>query len=323
MNTETKETVAVDFFEKGAALAVFTVVLATSIGFAAMVVDLGLSWTQQRNIHVATDSAVLAGVMLLVDQEFSEERLRDEARNIAFANQLSVAEVDDVGSIEIGRWNSTSRTFESQTSNPNAVRMSTRRSVAAGFGRIFGYETLNPGVVSVAMISGANNVSCIVPFAVEFEFIQERKFGEVISLGQAAAGNWSKVDIPRAGANVGDDNESSGHNFVRDMEFSICNSSLSVGDRLSPGTGIGGIREGVDRRILRDPYVVVPVVDEFGNGNRDEVTVVGFVLARLLEQGAQGQNWVMELELVRGAVNGTSGGGPMNEPFALTRVLVQ
>ena len=333
--------------EDGTIIILISFLLTVLIGFTAFAIDIGSSYYQQRNIHAATDAAALAGVALMVDPStIVGTSVIDEVLAIGKSNGLSDTEIT-LNDVDIGNWNfdAANPVFDPAPTalTLNAVRARARRNVPAVFSRIFGWEQFLPSVESIAAVSSPRSVNCAIPFGLEESYLQGRDYGDILTItrdepGDLDPGNWGKLQL-------GDGNLSSYPDFLAAMVSPNCNLPAAVGDQVTPATGYAAIEDGFDYRITHAPYVVLPVVTDFGQGTSDEVTIKGFALLRLISQtgrlnagsgggsigngqgagngnSGSGRNWELTFELVKEFV-GSSGGGPTSAPYVISRVLVK
>ena len=299
-------------------VAVVILVLLQSLSFA---IDLGNAYVEQRKIHIAADAAALAGVAVYANVPgaidsvaVAEASIVPEAREIANANGLSDQELVLGGGIIPGNWDPAARVFTARTPPLNAVRVLAGRNVPTFFARLFNWDFLQPKVYSTARIGGANRVQCAVPFGIDDDLLVGKEFGDVIFIGRESPGNWGKLDIG--------DNMSDGGQFEESMIEGICDVRLSVGDAVSPGTGFAGVRSGFDGRIEVNPIVIIPIVDEFHEGNSVDSIIMGFIAVEIISNGNRGAHWNGNIRLID-ANAGTGTGGPLGPPFATSRVLVE
>lgn len=291
--------------------------LTTFFAMAAISVDLGLVRLEQRRLSLAVDSAALAGVALLREADMPIELILQESQQIAQANAVESTETTTLNS-QVGFWNPVTRLFHSSEELPgwvdyNAVNVQSTRQLPLRFAPVMGVSSLRPSVQATAVIGGANHVTCMVPFAVDKDVLIGKQYGDRLDIGRNSPGNWGKLDI---GGNM-----SSGSSFLDAMENGVCLEEFSIGDLISPGTGFAQVRQGWERRLRKNPYAILSVVEDFPDGNSEPVVIQGFFIARLISQGNGGSNWTGEIEFVNGFV-GSGSTGPQDEPYAKSRVLV-
>jgi len=307
----------------GALQVLVSIMLFSVFAFVSLAIDIGIARMVHRRVTQAADASALAGVAMLKNETLTHDELiaiaTAEAGLLAQANGVGNDEFSVV-SIAIGKWNESSGAFLdqsvlSQGDTLNAVQVVTRKHVPIVFGRIFGMERLSPSARAIAVLSGASQVVCAVPYAVEFQAVQGKSFGDLIPVGWNSSGNWGKIDL-------GGENMSSGSDFLEAMEFGVCSEPVQIGDQISPATGFAQVQQGFQRRFNVQPIITIPVVTPFPNGNSGNVTVLGFIAGKLTgDTDGEGHHWSGDLEL-QSDVLGAGAGGPPGAPFAWSRALV-
>src|SRR5262249_22676782 len=140
-------------------------------------------------------------------------------------------------------------TFVADTAPFNAVRVAARRQVPTAFGRILGFRELDPATHSIAYLSGTGSATCLAPFGITQAVVDANGYGNVIDISSPSPGNWGKLDI---GGNM-----SSNPVFVDGMVNGLCNTTVNVGDAISPGTGFAGVINGFDGRYDVNPFMLI------------------------------------------------------------------
>ncbi len=316
------------YSQAGTTAIFLSITMSVLCGFAAVSVDLSLARVQQRRLHYATDAGALAGVGVLSRLQFDEnwdfhaypqatvDLVNDETIEITQANSVGVEQSDSL-QVQIGYLDS-SRAFYDMGSmpsgtDPNAVRVTAWRLVPTPFGRVLGQETLRPVASSMAVTSGANDVTCMVPFAIDDDLLVGKTYGDQIDIDHNSPGNWGKIDL---GGNM-----SSGSNFEDAMENGVCWETFSINQLVSPGTGFAEVRQGFRRRIAKNPLATIAVVDDFPNGNSSDMKILGFIVTELLREDNGGANWTGSIKFLNRAV-GSGIGGPTDAPYAPGRTLL-
>ncbi len=134
-----------------AATLVFAAVLMTiMVGLVAFGVDVGYMVLIRTQLQAAADSAAMAAATALGDgfQSVYEMANQYASYHTAGGQTVTLDEAD----VEIGVWDSETRTFTPQADSGNAVRITARRQNASlFFARIFGIDTFTTQVQAVAM----------------------------------------------------------------------------------------------------------------------------------------------------------------------------
>ena len=134
-----------------AATLVFAAVLMTIlVGMVAFGVDVGYMVLVRTQLQAAADSAAMAGASALGEDFQAVYQLANQyaSYHTAGGETVTLAESD----VEIGVWDSETRTFTPQDGTGNAVRITARRENASlFFARIFGIDTFSTQVQAVAM----------------------------------------------------------------------------------------------------------------------------------------------------------------------------
>ena len=124
----------------GAVAVMVAVTLPVLLGFAALTIDLGQALVARNELQDVADAAALAGARrvgtiyqsLTPAQQVSYTMtnpapIYSDVQNVAALNHGAGRSITvDVGDIQIGQWNSTSKTFTAMTANPDAVRVTAR-----------------------------------------------------------------------------------------------------------------------------------------------------------------------------------------------------
>ncbi len=306
--------------EVGGMAVIASVIIGAMLLIASLVVDVGLVRVEHRQINLASDAAALAGVLKLLQPGATASDAVSEAQNVAAANGLSAAEISSRGTIQVGHWDGSQ--FLTGASPLNAVRVPGERSVLFSLGRLF-WNHMDPTVDSIASLASSNDVSCLIPFGLEWPALFDvnnndaplYQPGDYLTISRASPGNWGKIDI---GANM-----SSAPNFLHAMQGTGCDLTVSVGDTFDSATGFAGVRDGFQWRLDNDPIVTLSVVDEFKNGNK-KVDILAFVVLEIISVSGNGNNWNITFKFLDSKpVGGTGGGGPSSGVLANSRVLVQ
>lgn len=157
----------------GGAAVVFTLATPILLGAVSLAVDTGWMTLEQTRLQGVADAAVLAGVQKLATPD------------LIYTNAQAVAEqnlpgqgssVVPASAVERGIWNAETRTFTATAVNPNAIRVTAKRTSANGnafpllLGAIIGIPTADISASSIAIgattctpVPGFNYISNFVP----------------------------------------------------------------------------------------------------------------------------------------------------------------
>ncbi len=113
------------------------------------------AWRVRSQLRVTADAASLAAAMFVDDQDAA----RSAAIQVAAANMppSQNGSVLDPGEIQFGEWDPVTRSFDSASTDVNAVRVVTRRSSARGNAlrthllKLAGFESWDVSVAAIAM----------------------------------------------------------------------------------------------------------------------------------------------------------------------------
>jgi len=140
---------------RGATLVLSLLLIVAMLGMVAFAVDTGYIMLVRTQLQVAADSAAMAAAAYL-GKPFEEILApADEYAGYHFAGGKPV-EIDS-SDVELGLWDSDTRTFTPSDEMGNAVRVTARRDASAGgeaplfFARIFGNHSFHMSASAVAM----------------------------------------------------------------------------------------------------------------------------------------------------------------------------
>jgi len=230
------------------------------LGFTAYVIDIGLIYAEKTKLSNALDSAVLAAILELPDN--------DEKAKAVAADYLEKNNVDQNDTIiTIG-------------TDRKSIQIKGVKRVKHFFSPIIKINSSDVNVTAKAVIGSAKSVKGgIRPFAVEkFDY----SYGSLVTLKMAAGdgykGNYGAVALGGTGANVFLENTLYGYNGI-----------ISVGDAVYTETGnMAGAANDIKKYIntecstfddfMRDSIRLwtVPLVDTLQVEGTSPVTVVGF-----------------------------------------------
>jgi len=308
----------------GAVLVLVSLFMAAAFGFAALVVDVGNAYLEDRRIQYGSDAAAMAGARI-IEENFPADLdlVLAVAEEVAFANGITVEELQSGSGIQLGEWNGSEFTAyqtpytSGQSSTVNAVLVGARRQADTFFSKIYNVSSLPVFRHGIASTPLEQDQSCLKPFGLEFTGLPDSEniiWGEtMIPVGVNSPGNWGKLNI---GGNM-----SSGTNFENAMLNNVCNEADSpfayVGDEVQTAPGFAGTVRSVFEDLLADPdtskrRMVFPVVTEFGNGS-SWVEILSFLELELisLEEGEEAEGGLAGQSKNNGnGPGGNNGNGP-------------
>lgn len=307
----------------GAVIVLLVATLLTLFAILAYAVDLGAARYHQRQMQNSVDNAAISAARFFAqpicdpsDPSYPSgcaATVLNEVRDIGRANGL--VDNEFLASAQVGLWDSVTKSFTANATPINAVSVPARRNVGNFFASVFTGTNLVPAVNAIAVSGSPNSAYCAIPFGIDDDLLVGKNYGDIITVRNQSPGNWGKLDI---GGNM-----SSGNNFEDAMKYGLCNYPLSIGDHISPGTGFAGVNNGFDERFTVNPRVIIPIVDHFPNGNSENVTIMGFIVADMIAQNESGNNWNGELKFVDVAAGFGIGGNNGVPPYAKTIALVK
>jgi len=138
------------------------VAFASSMLFASagVAIDFGYFYMTKKELQVTADSSALAASSMINDQVEARQAALDYASlNMPATTHGAVLTDADV---EVGVWDELVRSFSPATTEPNAVRVTTRRSDVNGnpasysFGQLLGFVDQNISASAIAMLMPAD-----------------------------------------------------------------------------------------------------------------------------------------------------------------------
>jgi Flp pilus assembly protein TadG len=134
----------------GAIIVWAAVLIPVLIGMVAFAVDVGYMCLARNHLQVAADAGAMGGVGRLSKGQPEARAKAEEIAEAHFAgatgDTISVASAD----IVLGGWTQSNRTFTPTTNGPNAVKVTTRKTINLFFGRIFGMGTMTLEATAIA-----------------------------------------------------------------------------------------------------------------------------------------------------------------------------
>lgn len=153
---------------QGSVLIMIALTLPVLFGVLAFAVDLSNLYYNKNKIQMVADAAALGAVLSLPDQSAVATSALALVTQNAPSNFGTLAKTADV---QLGIWNSTTRTFSVSSISPNAVQVLTHRTVAYGnpvttyFGKFVGSPQLEVNAKSIAVRFGGACVRVLDPTA--------------------------------------------------------------------------------------------------------------------------------------------------------------
>ena len=271
--------------DAGQVLALMAVGAVALIGMGAFVIDVGGGFRQQRKAQSAADGSALAAAQQLP--------LSTSAASAASA-AVKAKNLPD-GTV--------ATTFASTyVANDTAISQADTTSPSF-FAKVLGFSIFSESASAKAIAGSYTGWSKgMSPWVTDKDSI---KWGQIIQFkvksgDQASSGNFGAARLP---INEDNCNLSSGGSDYKNLIGGSKNSCMvSVGNKLNPETGnlTGPTQQGLSARgVIQnfDPYsilalqadgsyalttyshpnlIVIPVIDQFNNGNSNPFTVVGF-----------------------------------------------
>jgi len=284
--------------EKGSVVVIVALAMAVLLGFAALVIDVGLLYFNRVALSNAADAAALAGV-----QELPDRPEQAEALAVSYAVKNGAEQSRTVATVLPDRYSM-------------GVRIS--RTVPLGFARVLGFDSVEVRASAKARVGPVSGVFGAAPFFVpEQTFVYGQTYVLKYPGGQGESGNFGGLALGGRGARNYEDNITYGYQGW-----------LHVGDwvETEPGNMSGPTVRGVQNRIsqcLHSPactfdrfvkgcprLILIPVADvEPGDlTGRSSVLLVGFAAFFLEGVGGHGNKCEVTGRFIRWATDGEIGG---------------
>lgn len=298
--------------ERGGTLVLVTLFIFVLFGFAALSLDVANVYREKHRLHAGTDAAALAGVGKVgdpaIDSDIQKANAIAEAQVIANTNGVMDAEIRAgptstcagcLAEIQVGLWGSpmpnVAPHFMPNVTPYNAVRVPAQRIVPLNFGKIggpLGFPVMKPTVESIATIGVPTS-----PYWVPQSAVPAGTTNLTLQSWPGGNGNWGALNLCGKTTGAG--------NNPTSTETAISNGTCyaTVGEVTTSGTGVAGVPDGFcDRWKAGNTIMVLPVVDIVPSGANDPVTVINFVIIRLLQppnpcQGG-GSGWTEDVEVL-------------------------
>ncbi len=165
MNSQAKSTRCFRYERRrGATLVLIVVLMVVIVAAGAFAVDFGRMQLVRSQLQTAVDAGALAGSLQLKKDPTDIEAARAAARDFITRNRVgfNVTVPAESITVELGGWDSTTRTFDSQTAQRDAVSVyATQTNEPFLFARIFGQTSFSLPRQSVA-VAGASKLEIMM-----------------------------------------------------------------------------------------------------------------------------------------------------------------
>ena len=165
--------------QRGAVAVMVAVTLPVLLGFAALTIDIGQALVARNELQDVADAAALAGArrMGTIYQSLTPAQqvsytmtnpapIYSDVQNVAALNHGAGRSITvDVGDIQIGQWNGTSKTFTAMTANPDAVRVTARLDgtsngpVSTFLASVMGISSVDVRATATAALTGTSTTN--------------------------------------------------------------------------------------------------------------------------------------------------------------------
>ena len=180
--------------ERGAVAVMVAVTLPVLLGFAALSIDIGQALVAKNELQDVADAGALAGARRIgtIYQGLSPAQqvsytmtdpvpVYSDVQNVASQNYGAGRSISvDVADIQIGQWNSSSKTLTVTSANPNAVRVTARLDgttngpVSTFLANMMGVSSVDVRATATAALTGVSTTNpgeLETPFGIsEFRF---------------------------------------------------------------------------------------------------------------------------------------------------------
>jgi Flp pilus assembly protein TadG len=180
--------------ERGAVAVMVAVTLPVLLGFAALTIDIGQALVAKNELQDVADAGALAGARRLgtIYQGLSPVQqvgytmtdpvpVYSEVQNVASQNYAAGQSIAvDVADIQIGQWDSSSKTLTITAASPNAIRVTARRDgntngpVSTFLASFMGINSIDIRATATAALTGVSTTNpgeLETPFGIsEFRF---------------------------------------------------------------------------------------------------------------------------------------------------------
>jgi hypothetical protein len=250
---------------RGSSSIILLLMITVIIALMTLTVDAGLLYLEKSKLQNVVDSAALAAI-----SEYAEgqEKMLDEAYKYSSLNGVPTEKLN----ISISE-------------NNRRVTVTTNKSVALYFAKVFNKSSEEIGTKAAAIAGPLSSIKGIRPLAVEE---QEFVYGETYTLksggGGGNTGNYGAIALGGTGSSNYRNNLKNGYNAH----------SIKIGDEIETETGNmdGSTFDGISELLSSDFHehgedvsqievncprlIKIPVIDSFSIEGRSTVIVVGF-----------------------------------------------
>lgn len=250
--------------QRGSVTLLVALAMVALLGFAALVVDVGLMYWTRAQLATEADSAALAGGSELPAGVYqADAAARDyTARNGGDSVDLIV---DGGGT---------------------SLTVNVTRTINLLFAQVFGYKTRDVTATATAAISSVGGANGAAPLGMpQEEFNSTKRYELKTGSGGSQRGNFQALALDdKTGANI----------YGKNLQYGY-DGTLTVGQDVAtePGNKVGDTRTAIEDRIARDDRIlIVPIIDPQGYKDakgRDMVKIVGFAAFYIDSEGGNGQ----------------------------------
>ena len=298
----------------GQTMALVLVAMPVMVGAGGLAIDVASYYSNAYRLQTAVDSAVLSGAWYLPDQP---SKAKSTATTIATGNGIGGNDAITGPS----------------TPTANTISMTVKRSVPFYFARVVGVNNGTVIVTATAKGGPAGLVNGTLPVGLQFNFPaytdgQAFSFhlGAATANGNWANGNWDTLALGGTGAQVLQNNITSGYS-----------GAVNIGDTISsePGKKVGPVQQAFNSRISAgqssDPSgtyssytandqraVTVLLVDWSNCGGRCNLVVKGF--ATIWIDSVTGGATINGHFISKGVSGAPSGGAPNEGALAISLI---
>lgn len=135
---------------RGAVVVWFAVLAPTLVGMVAFSVDIGWIVLVQNELQVAADAGAMAGAGDLTGGQSKAKATAKAYAQKNYAGATGDMVVVSDSDIQLGNWDPATKVFSVNETGPNAVRVTTRKTLDLFFGRIFGMRAISLEATAVA-----------------------------------------------------------------------------------------------------------------------------------------------------------------------------
>lgn len=279
--------------QDGAVAIIVALSLTVFLGIAVLAIDVGVMGVSKNELQNAADAAALAGASQLARQDYENsvnpvpiKQAAIKAAGLNTSSKNSIVLSDD--DIVIGTWDWDTSSFSNTPLNAVKVTISNHNT------KLFFSFDRGMGASAVAIVGPISGVQGrLIPIAVnepQAQQMEEAGVGTIYEFGRSA-GNWGTVDFDEPGGGTPE---------IGDWLENGYQGNIEVNDEIYTETGVGKIVGGQNKakvQALIGDILIIPVIDEFGNG-MSKATVVNFIAIKITGLSGKGANTSIEAEYV-------------------------